>query len=470
MPDVIDPNKTKEAGGDTPPATPQPGDGNPLFAALFASADKKPAPEKKEDGADDRPDHPHTGRSLNGILNEGDEEEKKKKDGAADPAKDDAKKKDEPKAGDDKKKDDAAKPAAPVKLTRKMKKEADAAAPVATAPAAKKDEPKDTEKPGAKFEDALEPEEQQQIAMLRFAEKNLGDAYKGRADKMLAFFEKHAKFIETKKAEDPEYDFSDDNPEYRAWKKTNMPPLLKQVERDNIIKEQAKEEMRIETDAKLARQREETEVKERIPQVKKTADAFFSEVNDYAMPDNMKAVFKDKGADELRKQFPDEYEILEEVTNEMTNGAEEFMAITQGLKKFDPANRTHVGLDSFINFQCEDFAKNGGEYRTKDGKQFVTRAQFGAMAPAQRSTHWTFGEKDVLGLLKESAKITSEIKIKTHFEKLEKRGWKRGGATPVTTAKVEEEPSGKAKPAPTQGGDGKDDPKPANAVFKYLGL
>lgn len=469
---MSDPINKPGAGGDTPPAAVPAAAAaaakseNPLFDSLFASA---PAADKEEN----IDPQPVIGRSLTTVIAEENTPADKKEATKADD------KKTEGKPAD--KKDEPAK-AAPVKLTRRMGKQE---APAPVTPVVEVTKPKDEKKSDesatvadADFEKTLEPEEAEQVALLRYAagKKEYGEKYKGAPEKAIAFIKAHADFIAKKKAEDPDYEFTDANPEYAAWLKANKPAVfLSPTEIRRVEKDQLRDELRTENEQARTEERNESARRDLVPKIKKQADGFFHEATTAAMPADMATVFKEKGADEAKKLFPDEYEILEETVNATTVSVETFLGLVGGVTKFNPQNAMHAKLDQFISFQCDDFLKNGANELVQNGKQFVTRAAWNVMPAAEKAKHWTFSDSQVVALIREATKSAVGTKIKAFHEKQAARGWKRGAAAEESQAgkeavkKEDAAPAAKVKPGPT-GGGGDDKAKSENAVLSVLGM
>lgn len=462
------PVDAKPAGGDTPPV--ETGADNPLFKALFNTAQPKADDKDKKEDAP-----PAAGTSLLSVLSSDKKDEKPADKKDAKPGdKKDEKPGDKPADKPADKKDE--KPVPAVKLTRRMGKKAEEAAAPEPKPEPKPADKKEDKPADKKPEDDLEPEEKYQLELLRYAEskKEFGDKYKGAPAKMMEFFKKHAEFIAKKKGEDADYDFTKDNPEYQAWLNANLPVKLSAIEQRQIEREQDRDTVRQETDGKLAQERTATQKREIVPVIKKRVDGLFAEFNDLAVPAELQALIKEKGYDAAKAAMPDEYEIVEETTAALADHAEQFLLMTNGVISFNPANKTHVNVDNFIKFQCDDFAKNGGDLRTRGDRTFATRADYSLMKPEEQAKHWTFTNEDVVLMMKEIAKPTVAAKIKDRLESLEKRGWKRTpAAAPAAKAdeKKDDAAPGKVRPAPGPGGGASPGEDPGdNPVLKVLGM
>lgn len=322
---------------------------------------------------------------------------------------------------------------------------APAPAPVAALPVAKAPEPDD--------EDDLVDEEKDQLQYARDAERLMGGKFRGQEAKVKAFFKAHTAYLEAATAKDADVTFDADNAEYQAWLTKNNPTIsprdVREIERARAVDEAGRA-----TDTKLAEVRDEVFRRDEIPKVKAEGDRFFTELTDVALPADLKAVLREKGSAEAKKQFPIEFAIANEVMGQAAGDIEEFIAITRvnpttgrPLKAYDAANPVHGRLLEFVNSQCDAFERTGGKLRiNKEGKTFATRTKFFSVPPEQRADLWTFQHKDIIAMAKVAAQAVIKDRISVEYKTREDQGWQRPkAAVPVAP------PSAGAPPPPRPG-------------------
>ena len=454
---------TPPAAENTPPAAAH--NDNPLLRSLFSLVEDKPKeakPEKKSSGS-----------SLHEFLAESD---------AATAGNADGKKAEEPEKKPDTAPKEEAKadggeppPAAPKRVkVRRAKEEAPPApvvpaAPPAAAPAKAPERPADSD-------EGLLDEEKDKLRIARYAAK-ANPKYAGHAEKLATFFRKNAEFTTKKLAEDPEYDFSESNPEYKAFLNANRPPPIPDHEQKAIEREMIKDEIRAETEQKLEAERTAQRNIELRKQHRVEANQFWKETVTIAMPDEIRAAWKEGGAAKAKELHPFEYNLLEGVSKSAADIIENFMAISSGAMQFDPKNEQHTGIAEFINTECSDFAKNGGDDRVRDGKQFVSRTQFQRLPAEQRAGYWTFSNKELVDRAKFAVKLAIKQAIDGEYKRREEQGWVRKAATPAAAPAKQQPvptPASAPRPAPASGGAGTPAAKPVqgdgNPVMKALGL
>lgn len=353
----------------------------------------------------------------------------------------------------------AAAPTAPVKRV-KVRRAAEPApapapAPVAAAPvAAPAPEPKDEEA------DLLD-EEKDRLRIARFAAKKNPAKYADQDKKLLNYFKAHAAFVAKKEAEDPEYDFSDDNPEYKAFQAANRPPAIPAFEERAMEREMMKEEAIAAADERIAADREVRRIEELKPKLKKEADQFWHECVTTALPDNLMESIKTHGSAKARELHPLEYEVADHVTSSAATAMNEFLELSHGVKQFDKNNPQHIGIAKFIEEDCELFI-TGGQDLVRDGKQFVSRADFHSMPAAKRGQQfWTFSDKEMIGRARLATKFSIQEMIKTESARRAAQGWTAPtAAAPAPKAPQVATESSAARPtqaagiAPAPAGDG----------------
>jgi hypothetical protein len=400
--------------------------GNPLLDSLYASVEQ-PRKESTE---------PTRGMSLHAALASPDKPAEKPDDKPPEKAQDAAEKPAEKPA--------AAAPSKRVKVRRASEPvAAPAAAPApAPAPAAQ------PEAPTKDDEEGLLDEEKDKVRIARYAAKKNPTKYADHDKKLVAYFKKHSEFITKKQAEDPDYDFSDDNPEYKAFQIANRPPAISAFEERALEREMIKDEAVAEADKRISADREERRIAELKPKLKKQADQFWHEVVTTSLPDELMATIRTHGAAKARELHPLEYEVADHVSKSAAGAMQEFLELASGVKQFDRNNGQHIGIAQFIEDECKIF-QDGGNDLVRDGKRFVTRADFHSMPAAQRAGFWTFSDADLIGRAKLATKFSIQQHIKAESDRRAAQGWSR----PQTAPAKPQEPtaSSAARPAPAAG-------------------
>ena len=325
-------------------------------------------------------------------------------------------------------------------------------------------------------------EEKELLKLARFAEKKDAKKYAGRAEKLTAFFKKNAEFTTKKLAEDPEYDFSEDNPEYKAFLNANRPPPLSATEQRTLEREMIKEEVLGETRAELEKRQTEEETKRTHEQLagrhRQDATKFWRETVAVAVPDEIQALVKEHGVAagmaKAKELFPFEYDVTEKMTAGAAEYMEEFLLISSGVRQLDLNNPKHKGIADFISDECEKFATDGGAARVRGGKTFIPRADYQRLAPEQRARYWTFSNAEILELAKIGTKRSIAKVIKDEYTRREQQGWVRQGR-PAAAAKPAPAPTpaSSTRPAPSTGSAPPEKTPPVgagNPVMGVLGL
>ena len=426
-------------------AEPSGQDGNsPLYDALFKSVEQ---PDQHQQQEERRP-----GRSIHDVLAEVGEPDADKPADNGKPA--------EPAA--DKPADKPAEPPAdkpaedkPAKVRVTKKKATPEPLPEPDLPAEPEPEPEPVRRKAAKPEPEPEPEvelneeERDTLDAARFAEGLDPTKYKGYAGKLEKFYRAHAEFVKQKRAEDPDFDFSDDNPEYSAWVQANRPPQIPQHEMRRIERERVRADVTKDADAKVEAIRNELRLRDEMPKIRERANKFMGESFRNALPDEAAALLKEKGLAAVKEAFPFEYQITAEVAKQASEMVSEFYALTSGLKKFNQDTSTeegamHKSIIEWIENECSEFAAKGGQFRIRDGKTFLDRARYHTLPAAQRAKFWTFSHEELVLIAQGTMKRSIQQQLAGHREHLKKMGFVQQAA-----AARAPEPPKPAAPTPT---------------------
>ena len=415
-------------------AEPSGQDGNsPLYDSLFKSVEQQPAQ------TDDR----RPGRSIHDVLAEVESEVDKPDGTPADKDKDGKPPADKPET----KPEEPDAPPAKVRVTKKK------AAPEPLPEPEPEPEPEPVRRkakpePEPEPEVELNEEERDAIESARFAEGLDPTKYKGYAGKLEKFYKAHADFVKQKRAQDPDFDFSEDNPEYSAWVQANRPPQIPQHEMKRIERERVRADVTKEADAKVEAIRNELRLRDEMPKIRERANKFMGESFRNALPDEAAALLKEKGLAAVKEAFPLEYQITAEVAKQASEMVSEFYALTGGLKKFNQDANTeegamHKSIIDWIDNECAEFAAKGGQYRIRDGKTFLDRTRYHSLPAAQRAKFWTFSNDELVMIAQGTMKRSLQQQLAEHREHLKKMGFVQ---QPKTAAPAADAP----KPTPAQ--------------------
>ena len=313
------------------------------------------------------------------------------------------------------------------------------------APPAAKEEAKDDE---AEYISGLNDDQKDELSEAEWAEKNLGDKFKGRRKAVLDWFKK----IDKAAQDNPNRTFDAEDEEFQkilkekpAFDKSTGKKILM-----GIAEERASERVRKEMDAKIKEQdarvsdltRQTREVK-----LKPQLDAVMTEFSD-GVTELLSVSEKDsdtaatvasamrmlkENPEKARAEYGAELEIIESAKGKAAEIAREYTLFANEVKKFDPKNPTHGWLYDFINHECDVMDQRGGKAKIKktpDGatQNFVTRkryAEIAKTAPDELRKVWTYSHRDVLELIAFNAKAEIESSIKSESEWAAKRGYTR---------------------------------------------
>ena len=344
-------------------------------------------------------------------------------------------------------------PPAPEKTIKVRKR---APEPVAPPPPAPVYTPpvKPTKTAEQEFEEALLPEEREQLENARYAEAKFPGKHTGLAAKTAKFLKDHAA-----KLNDPAFDPEGDD--YKQWLAKNAVALTPRDARE-IERERDRETIRAETKAQLSEQDDATFRQIEEPKVKQRADGFYATLANEAIPADLLKSIQTEGMAVAEKKFPIEFKIASDLTTAATNDIEEFMRIThvntrtgRTLRAYDPANEQHTRLISFVNSACEAF-KAGGKGLVKNGQQFLTREEYFSIKDRnQRAAYWTFSNDDIIAQARVTTKQSIAKRIDAEHARLKEMGFTRtipgSGTPPAGTPPAGSPPAPRGAPIPTEG-------------------
>jgi hypothetical protein len=319
-------------------------------------------------------------------------------------------------------------PAAPPVKKSFKKKDAPPPAPAPAAPpeppAAPKPEPPPPAPPAEDDKEyiATLPEEaQDDIQVLQFAAKS---------DKKYA---EHAKkLVQFHKDLDAQVKAGKDEDDIKEFIEKNRPKLgvVEQRKLDRAYTASlAKVEFEREVADPLRKQLVETQTRARAVELKPEMDKQLSEFEAGLIEDiggEFGAKVKADGFEKAAEEHKMEAEVYTAAKQSALAVATRYQELGNGLRAYNAEDALDKWLVTFVNNQCEHFAKNGGEMLQRDGKSFITRDQFAEALrkdpEGTRARHWTFSHADVLRLLR----TNSAMEVKNSFVEVEKKAEKLG--------------------------------------------
>lgn len=293
-------------------------------------------------------------------------------------------------------------------------------------------------------EDDLVPEQLEELELARFAEKKYPDKYKGQAKKLLAFYKKLDDYAANS---DEDRTFDEDDSEFVDFVQKNKPKLTnqKRLERE-MIADLAAQQVSSEKEAEIADLKEKMRVLETKPTVEKKFSKFTQDL---------------QKAGEQEDEFS--ASIYEQQLTQAESMGREYLDLYYGMKTFNGNDPSQKWIVDFVTHQSNVFQQKGGKYLSRDGKTFMTPADFAARG--NPSSNWTFGPDDVLQMFNNFFTNTAKKQVESEYSRLEKMGFTRAKAknsakkgkvkeeaTPITAPKAKTAKS----PGAAESGDAED--------------
>lgn len=291
--------------------------------------------------------------------------------------------------------------------------------------------------------DGLMDEQKFELEMMEYAQKEMADKYPDIRAKSLKFYKDMDTWVEKQTDEDPDFSMENNAEEIEEYVSKNKPaldPLDERRMERALIREQAVSQIRSESDAKFRQLENKTRSIEEKPKIQSESGQFRDAVLD-AEGSEALAMIKEGKAKEATEQFPMETSVATEVADRVGKIYEDYMYYDRGLASFEERRDSMEFLDKFLAEQGQFFAQNGGEGRVREGKQFLTVAEFNQRmqqdAQGTQSRHWTFDSIDVRELLAASARQQIKISISQMEEQISKYGFVRKPAESTPQRKDE---------------------------------
>lgn len=269
------------------------------------------------------------------------------------------------------------------------------------------------------FEENLVDEQKEELELARFAEAGDPEKFKDLRGKFVSYYKKLDEYVQSGLNDDSGRAFDEHDSEFQDWMTRNRPEFTegdRQKAVRSMIEESATKKARAEMEGQYADLERRQKVLETKPKIEETINAFRGNVYKLSGNEAIK-VMNEKGYEEAVKKYPLEARIYNDSVTHASSLANEYLGFANGISSYDESNEDHVWLLNFINRNGEWFEDGGGKARTRDGKQFVSRAKYADLANnGQANDYWTFSHDDILDLLAANAVHHADASIKNALE------------------------------------------------------
>lgn len=319
--------------------------------------------------------------------------------------------------------------------------------------------------------DDLSQEQLDELADAEFAEKAEPEKFKGMKDKLKSFYKEVDAWVEKRK-DDPDRTFDENDDEFRKFIEEKKPSWNGKRESIRIERiadaraEQKLKEREKETERRLAETQREAREAKFTPDIKRKVESVVSEYDT-----------------ETKTDDPLEQEVFSDYKAGFTQLSEDYLRVVNGIDQISESNppelkQRHQWLLNFVVQNAEARAKAKPEETMRDGRRFVTPAQYLQMRRNNEDVNkvYTFTPDDVVGLLKKTAIQMAKDTIKAEEERAQKRGFAKvrsnSGTKPAQNPQPMNPPRATATPAPgpVEMADNKDVEHPGKEVIETLGL
>jgi hypothetical protein len=323
------------------------------------------------------------------------------------------------------------------------------------------------EEPAKQEEDLnwLTEDQKKRLELVGFAEGNF-DEYKGKKAEYIEFFKAQKDYLDSRLADDPNSPLDETDHDYQAFLKRKK-PKFDQDDLERVVelrtRQLAKQEALNELKPQLDEIKNEQRRQQILPTVEKLKKTTLDQVKTM-IPDAMREVIEKEGPQAAYDKNPAEFEIVNRIVTAHQKAMFAFHEISQGLSPYDPANRDHVRLASYID-QLE------ASMPDRDGKKYVSITRYPDLNPKERAKSYTLSADEIVEQANSSAQKFINQELNAFEEKLRKSGFVRAGQAPiqqqVTTAPRP------VKPQPRQGASvqrGQPESSERNPVMSALGF
>lgn len=327
--------------------------------------------------------------------------------------------------------------------------------PAVPAPVAAPVAPKDD----SEWESNLVDEEKQLIEDAKEAEKHL-PTRKGLTDQIKKFVKENQKYLD----KHPEIESDpDEKAAYDSWLKKNR-PSLSETEQRTVSENRIAARVAQPFEAKTAKLEHELFIRDQEPIIRQQKEKIVSELNSSAMPTDIMEFAQKHGVETARREFADELNVVNIIVNTASSDYEELVRLatvnpgngrplaTPAIDPSDPKSVQHTRLATIIEKVNDDFKSSAKEKELlRDGKWFVTRAEWNSLPANARGQYWTLTNKEIATRMLDWVKPAVGQAIKQNQEAMAARGYERRKFVPpaIAPAAVAPQPTRSAAPSPS---------------------
>lgn len=308
-------------------------------------------------------------------------------------------------------------------------------------------------------EDKLSPEERKQFVVYKELESIDPSRYKGVTDKYLKSLDEISDYVKTWAKENPGMKFDADDEQHNAFFARVEP----NVDDDDWVDAKASLRARDIAARAIAPMNERMQKMERDraraelePFVQHKQLEAVHQLVEYFDPEVAAMVRKPEGVKELAEKDPITAAILTSTAEMLGTLAAEVVRLhdpTAGAV-YSADNAAHREIAEFILGQERRISALAPQDKERDGKMFVSRKQFQALAEDQKARYWFLSQDDVINLLAQKyaaqAKNLRDSKLEEFNKTADRLGFKKVDApntAPKTDpAKPKETPKAKDNP------------------------
>jgi hypothetical protein len=289
----------------------------------------------------------------------------------------------------------------------------------------------------------LTEDQKKRLELVEFAESNF-DEYKGKKAEYVEFFKAQKDYLDSRIADDPDAPLDETDHDYQRFLKRKK-PKFDQDDLEKVVelrtRQLAKQEALDELKPQLDELKNEQRRQQILPTVEKLKKATLDQVKTM-IPESMREVIESEGPQVAYDKNPAEFEIVNRIVTSHQKAMFAFHEISQGLSPYDPANRDHVRLASYID-QLE------ASMPDRDGKKYVSITRYPELSPKERAKSYTLSAEEIVEQANISAQKFINQELNAFEEKLRKSGFVRTGQSP---AQQQVTPAPRpVKPQPRQG-------------------
>lgn len=301
------------------------------------------------------------------------------------------------------------------------------------------------EEPAKQEEDLnwLTEDQRKRLELVSFAEGNF-DEYKGKKAEYIEFFKAQKDYLDSRLADDPNALLDETDHDYQAFLKRKK-PKFDQDDLEKVVelrtRQLAKQEALDELKPQLDEIKNEQRKQQILPTVEKLKKTTLDQVKTM-IPDAMREVIEKEGPQAAYDKNPAEFEIVNRIVTAHQKAMFAFHEISQGLSPYDPANRDHVRLASYID-QLE------ASMPDRNGKKYVSITKYPDLDPKEKAKSYTLSADEIVEQANSSAQKFINQELNAFEEKLRKSGFVRAGQA-TTQQQVTPAPR-PVKPQPRQG-------------------